>query len=364
MEVVASEVTISARARRLTWQLPLAASLAWAVVVAIGGWWGRVVDQWESAVTMLFGSFLAGSSPEGGGAVAFPVLTKGLDVPAAVARSFGLFIQAVGMTMAAVTILVMRRPFVRWAAVLGGAAGIGGLVFGIFVLGESDEPFWPATVGAPWIKAVFSVVLATTALLMVLHQRQRWVSTTATDVSNANRAGVAVAAALGGALSSFTGTGANIGVFLFLVVVLAVDPKVALPTAIMVMAAVSIVGLIVLGLADGQLDVTVAGERVATVAGQPVDLARSQADLLGLWLAAVPVVVWGAPLGSWAAAQVSEATLVRFVAVLAATEVATTFLLVPELRTDPWLLLTFIGGLAVAPALLLWLRARRLRFMA
>lgn len=346
----------------------------WAAGVLAFGLAGRVGQHGESALTMLAGSFLAGSSPEGGGAVAFPVFTKALGVPAPVARTFGLSIQAVGMSMATIAILVARRPFHRRAAVVGSLAAVGGFLLAVLFLGRPDEPFWPSTVPTPWVKATFSILLATTSILMLRQLRRHrgvdhdgpdhdgpgsghhaeWVDgqdrhrgpgrwTGRTDVA------LIVVAAAGGALSSLTGTGANIVVFLLLVVVVGVLPKTALPTAIMVMTAVSVVGLIVFVGIDGQFDLTLQGDRVVAVDGTPVDLATSGGDLFGLWLAAVPVVVWGAPLGSLAASIVAEHHLVRFVALLAGIEVATTFLLVPELRTDPALLTYLLAGLIVLP---------------
>ncbi len=161
--------------------------------------------------------------------------------------------------------------------------------------------------------------------------------------------GVALLALAGGVLSSMTGTGANILVFLFLVVLADVLPKTALPTAIMVMTSVSLVGMVLLGLLDGHLDVDVVGERVVSVGGIVSDLDAGSSDLLGLWLAAVPVVAWGAPLGSLAASLVEEHHLVRFVALLATVEVVTTFLLVPELRTEAGLMAYLVVGLLVVP---------------
>ena len=70
---------------------------------------------------MVFGSLVAGSTPQGGGAVAFPVFTKLLEVPAAAARTFSLSIQAVGMGTATV-LIVMRRLPVAWRAVRAVAA--------------------------------------------------------------------------------------------------------------------------------------------------------------------------------------------------------------------------------------------------
>ncbi len=363
--------------QRLGWWLSGAASAVWLVAVIVTGSGGRVVENWESAATMLVGSFLAGSSPEGGGAVAFPVFTKALGVPGPVARSFGLMIQAVGMTMASVSILLARRPIHRRTVTLGSIAAVIGFGIGVFGFARSDVAFWPTVIGPAWVKATFSIVLATTSILMIRHlrlERRPGSSQRPHDGRQPHSAGgvgwtarhdvglVGVAIA-GGFLASLTGTGPNIVVFLFLVVLAGVAPKVALPSAIMVMAVVSIAGFVLFGLVDGQLDVTLLDDRVVTVGEAPVDpaIAVGRADLLGLWLAAVPVVVWGAPLGALVASLVAEHQLVRFVAALAAIEVATTFLLVPELRTERVLVVYLIAGLATLPALFILGQRHRAR---
>ena len=68
---------------------------------------------------MLFGSYLAGSTPVGGGSVAFPILVLLLGEPAALGRSFALAIQALGMSSAVLYLLASRRPLawgvLRWA---------------------------------------------------------------------------------------------------------------------------------------------------------------------------------------------------------------------------------------------------------
>jgi uncharacterized membrane protein YfcA len=331
-----------------SWVLSAGVTGVWLVVVLAFGLGSRVADHWESALTMLVGSFLSGSSPGGGGAVAFPVFTKALDVPAPVARTFGLSIQAVGMTMAVLSILAFRRSFHRRAAIVGSVAAVSGFLVSVAAFGQHEVAFWPPSIPSGWVKATFTIVLATTSVLMVRHLRGHG-QPLPLPWSGRLDVGLAALAFAGGLLSSLTGTGANILVFLFLVVLAGVGPKTALPTAIMVMMSVSIVGFALFGLVDSQLAVEVVGDRVVTVGGSPVDLMAGRADLLGLWLAAVPVVVWGAPLGSLAASLVREDHLVRFVAVLAAIEVVTTFLLVTELRTDRALVVYLAAGLLVLP---------------
>ena len=58
---------------------------------------GSLVTHWEAAVTMIFGSIVAGGTSMGGGAVAFPVFTKVLQVLPHEAKVFSLAIQSVGM---------------------------------------------------------------------------------------------------------------------------------------------------------------------------------------------------------------------------------------------------------------------------
>lgn len=330
------------------WALSAAATAIWLFVVVVAGYGRRVADNWESGATMLFGSFLAGASPEGGSAVAFPVFTKGLDVPGPVARTFGLSIQAVGMTMAVIAILMSGRPFHRRAAVVGSVAAVVGFLASVVLLGKPSVTFWPSAISTPWVKAIFSIVLATTSILMVRHLRHTGADHPLPGWNRRFEIGLALAALAGGFLSSLAGTGANILVFLFLVVLADVNPKTALPSAIMVMTAVSLVGFVLFSVIDQQFAIG------------PDDPAAKGADLLGLWLAAVPVVVWGAPLGSWAAGRVREDFLVKFVALLASVEVATTFLLVPELRTSPALITFLITGLLVLPTAFLAIRRNRM----
>ena len=129
--------------RFLVWGLPAAFTLGWILYVILGGHLDRVVDNWRGALTMLFGSFVAGSTPQGGGAIAFPVFTKVLAMPAQVARSFSIAIQATGMVMAAASILLAGRN-VDWKALgLGVAGGSVGLLVGLFALGgrpKNNQP--------------------------------------------------------------------------------------------------------------------------------------------------------------------------------------------------------------------------------
>ena len=80
-------------------------------------WWSLAIkhdffayfpDKYVMSITMIFGAIVAGMTSEGGGAVAFPVMTLALKISPTVARDFSLMIQSCGMTAAAFTIFWMK----------------------------------------------------------------------------------------------------------------------------------------------------------------------------------------------------------------------------------------------------------------
>ena len=302
---------------------------------------------------MIFGSFVAGSTPQGGGAVAFPVFTKVLEMPPEVARSFSLLIQASGMVMASVTILLAGRRIDRRAAVLGVGGGAVGLLFGLFVLGRPGVPFWPARIDPAYIKVTFTVFIFAVALI-VAKCATRSTKFEQVPIWTARSTAVMLAfAVVGGVLTSLTGSGVDVLLFVFVVLVAQVSPKVAIPTSIVSMASISVLGAAIVVIGGGQLDTVVSQidnvTQLVAVGGRPYGPAIFQRyDVFGLWLAAAPIVVWGAPLGSYVADRVSERTVIRFVAAMALLEVATTVLFLDALRSNRRLAAYGLIGLVLA----------------
>ena len=151
---------------RIWWLLPAAYTVSWFVYVTASDQWGRVGDAWRTSVTMLFGSFVAGSTPQGGGAVAFPVFTKILDITAPVARSFSLSIQATGMIMASATILIAGRKVDKRAIAIGTAGGLVGFLIGAFVLSDPSTLWWESRIPAAWVKVGFTIAIAAMARIV------------------------------------------------------------------------------------------------------------------------------------------------------------------------------------------------------
>ena len=188
---------------------------------------------------------------------------------------------------------------------------------------------------------------------------------------------LAICAFLGGIASSQVGSGADVLVYLALVVLAGVSPGVGVPTSVLVMTAVSIVGFVLIGLIDGQMFVvldavgdvvSVGGDTVSQGVdgakfGSGVPLDPTRYDLFGLWIAAVPVVAWGAPLGSLVSSKLTDRKLVVFVVILALAEVATTIVFLSDLRSNVALLAFAVIGMVVLFTALGWLQRNRVRIL-
>lgn len=346
--------------RLLVWGLPAAFTLSWILYVILAGHVDRVADNWRAALTMLFGSFVAGSTPQGGGAVAFPVFTKVLAMPAPVARSFSLTIQATGMVMAAASILLAGRK-VDWTALgLGIAGGSAGLVFGLFALGDPSTPFWGSHIDSAFVKVSFTLLIFAVALIVRLSAAQQSKFEKVPHWGTRSVSLMLVFAFVGGIFSSLTGSGTDVLLFVFIVLVANVSTRVAIPTSIIAMAFVSVVGFMIVGLWHGQLNIGLEGDQVVSVGGEAFgpELA-TRFDLFGIWLAAAPIVVWGAPFGAWLAAKVSERTIIRFVATMAILEVLTTAIFLDQLHTD-----AVLASYAIIGLFFVWWAVHRLEHLS
>ncbi len=348
------------------WALPIFVTLVWLITVTAGDHWSRIAAVWQSTVTMIFGSFVAGSTPQGGGAVAFPVFTKILEVPTPVARTFSLSVQAIGMTTAAAIILLAGRKIDRRAVVAAGGGGLAGFFFGLFVLSEPNGLFWPSKMSAPYVKVTFTVMLAAMSYIVFLSLRAKERGVDSIEQWNQRVwFGLVAAGFIGGVASAFTGSGVDVLLFLFAVVMCGLHPRVGVPSSIIAMAMTSVAGFVVLGLVNGQLSVMLdqAGA-VVSVGGQTVDaLPARQYDVFGLWMAAVPVIVWGAPLGAYTAHMMTERRLIRFVAGMAALEVLSTIIFLDALRTDYALAIYGVLGLLTAIAGIRYMSVRRISIL-
>ncbi len=251
------------------------------IVLALGVWsvwglytypdsWSVIYHHWQVSVTMIFGSIIAGATSEGGGAIAFPVFTKVLHIPASDAKVFSLAIQSVGMVAASIAILMMRVK-VLWSVI--GWVSLGG-VFGMLIGALLLAPVLAPDI----IRMLFTVMAVSLALTLTFLNSGFRLSNAAMPEINAKKAGILlIAGVLGGVISGLVGSGIDMICFSVLVLLFRVCESVATPTSVILMAINSLLGVLLqLFVLDG-----------------------INAQVHAYWLAAVPVVVVGAPLGAF-----------------------------------------------------------------
>jgi uncharacterized protein len=228
-----------------------------------------LLDHWHYPAIMVLGAFVAGLTPEGGGAVAFPVLSVFFDIEREMARDFSLMIQSVGMTSASIWILSRKgRDLAAYKPLLWFVP----ISFLGFVLGMVLLQSIPVFI----IQALFLSLILTFALAYISskHRGDRLVLGAKGRGDHAMLAGVLI---VGGMCASLFGTGADIVLYTMLVTRFRMDEKLATHMGIMAMAAVSILGSAYRFVWDGDIS----DYQVRT------------------WLCAYPVVLFMAPFGSY-----------------------------------------------------------------
>lgn len=256
--------------------------------------------HFEVTTTMLFGSFVAGSTSVGGGAVAFPVFTKLLQIPSDITLVFSLAIQSIGMSVASVLIVSTRTPIVPKIilhSILFGAIGMG---VGLFILG----PVLPSA-DVRYVFSMFSVIVG--VALVVNHRRvkQGKVSELENDAQEISGRILFPAALIGGILSGLIGTGIDFVIFAIMIFLGNYGIRTAIATSVVVMAINAIVGFILVALFTD----------------------RFSGVVVEYWLAAIPIVVVGAPLGAVACRYLPRDFMFYFLMLLITVDVISTLVI-------------------------------------
>ncbi len=284
---------------------------------------GLIERQWPVTLTMVFGSFIAGATSEGGGAIAFPVFTKLLEIHPADAKVFSLAIQSVGMTSASLVIVAMRVP-VEWRVILWASlAGIPGMLLGAAVIAPLLTP--------AFIKLSFTLLV--TSFAVTLYALNRDIRLCHEHMPSRNPIALGVVAAagfIGGVMSGLVGNGIDIITFSVIVLLFRISEKVATPTSVILMAINSIVGFALHAWFIGGFT----------------------AEIQDWWLSAIPVVVVGAPLGAIVCSRLDRHIIAKFLIGLIFIEFVTSLWLIPM---TPSLLLSSSLLLALFTGVYYWM---------
>lgn len=227
--------------------------------------------QSKVMITMMFGAFIAGSSPEGSASIAYPVFTLFLNISPSDARNFAFAIQSFGMTAA--TIFILNKGIkLEWKYICFVAlSGIPGLLVGTYYLLPLVVPSVAKLIFVSlWLG--FGIVLwvqnkeAIENRLEALPKLGKW-----------DKLALILCGFCGGLISSLFGTGINILSYCFMVGYYKLSEKVATPSSVVIMTIETIIGFFLHGILIDDFSVT------------------SQ----NMLLACIPMVIFFAPLGAW-----------------------------------------------------------------
>ena len=261
------------------------------------------------APIMSLGSFVAGSTFLGGGAVAFPALTKILGTDPHTAKSFSFAIQSVGMTSASIYILT-RIPVIpiKFIAIYTGAASAG-----LFISLSTFQ----------WLFTAADIRIGFTLFVLCFLMIYLWTHKNTTGHSENliihapfnhsnitfnlyNNSLIVLCGFIGGLISGLIGSGADLLAFCILALFFRIEIKLAIQISVIIMAMVSVAG----------------------IAMQAYIFEPIPGHVITLWYIAAPIVLFGAPLGAVFCKRTTSNSLIIFIALIVIIEVISTVILV------------------------------------
>lgn len=264
--------------------------LIWLLALGLDNIQPVFYEYWQSSLTMIAGSFVAGATPLGGGAVAFPVLTKVLDVSSLDASIFSLLIQSVGMVFATLY-FISRRIYIDWQVIKYACIGsFLSLPVGLAFVALDNTT----------VRFIFSEFIIFCAFMILWDRRH---TKRKDDISAYWPMLFGFA---GGLLTAKIGSGCDALLYFYLVFISRGCVKKSIPTTIAFMAINSVYASIWL------LFMITPSEFVS-----------------GSWWASAPIVSVGAPLGAYVLSKLKVGQTISMVITIICLEVATTLLFVP-----------------------------------
>jgi len=304
--------------------IPLFAIL---VVATTTGWvyymnqtdsWFLFLDNWFMTVTMIFGSFIAGASSEGGGAIAYPAMTLLFNIEPDVARNFSFAIQSFGMTFAAIWIFLSRIPIEKTYLILAGTGGLAGILFGSVYIAPFVQPAYAKMMFVSfWLS--FGI-----ALWVVNFIRKNDSVDSLPCLSIYQKTELLAVGIIGGIFSSVLGNGLDICTFAFVVLKYGLSEKVATPTSVILMASNAITGFIL----------------------HTTFLQTMQPEAINYLLVCIPVVILGAPMGAYVISKIGRETIaILLIFIIVAQFFTAIYIIQPDLMLSLFSLGICITGL-------------------
>lgn len=288
----------------------------WAATLYLTSNFDLVVEYWPILPTMLLGSLIAGTTPAGGGAVAFPVLTLVFSLHPSVARDFSVMIQSVGMSAAALSIIIARAE-VDWKLVrIGLSSSLPGIVLGMYVI----APRLPPT----QTKVFFVSLWLAFGMVLFLTSKNTQSVTQLPKLKTVSLTCLILGGIFGGIITGITGSGLDIALFSVAALSFSLHEGVATRSSIIMMAVASLITF---------------GLRGASASISP--------ETFNYWLVAIPAVLFGAPFGALVSRKKSRHFTILILSAAVSIQFIGACCILP--MTRPLVLLstaTLLGGIA------------------
>lgn len=294
--------------------------LVWGTYMFATESWGLFLEDWYMTLTMVFGSFIAGASSEGGGAIAYPVMTLGFQISPEVARNFSLAIQSIGMTAATLWIFAKRIEIEKTYLGLVMAGGTAGIVLASFYIVPLVAPAYAKMMFVSfWLS--FGI-----ALYVINHIRKRDTCTSLASLTVGQKAELLFIGFLGGTLSAIFGNGIDICSFAYVTLKYNLSEKIATPTSVVLMASNAIVGTLL----------------------HFIIFQDMQQEAINYWLVCIPVVMLGAPLGAFLVDKINRISIAYLLYTIILVQfVAALFIIRPSVMLMGISVATFLFGMGV-----------------
>ena len=294
--------------------------MIWGIYMHATSSWQLFADNWFITVTMIFGSFIAGASSEGGGAIAYPVMTLLFNIEPDVARNFSFAIQSIGMVMASFWILISKIKIEKNYLLITGIGGFIGIVAGSLFIAPYVKPEFAKMM---FVSFWLSFGIALWAVNFVKHRKSVEKLPALNSFQSTELLMVGV---LGGIFSSILGNGLDICTFSYVVLKYRLSEKIATPTSVILMASNAVVGF---GINTFVLD-------------------TMQTEAINYWLVSIPVVIFGAPMGAFIITLIKRKTIsILLISIIVIQFFTALYIVRPNLELILFSILVFSVGILI-----------------
>lgn len=252
--------------------------IIWLIAISSQDSYENLIERIYMGITMAIGSFIAGATSEGGGAVAFPVMTMVYNIGPDVSRDYSLLIQSCGMVAASFTIFKNKIP-VNFNVILYTSLGaiVGNFIGFNYIVNNVSTMLIKLSFCSIWMS--FAIIFYKTHF----NAKDIFQFT----IKKRDKLLLLLLGVIGGIITTLFGTGADIVSFAFATLYLGTSIQIATPTSVVIMAINSLACLFIKYFYFGGI----------------------HPEAFEFLLVSMPVVIIGAPLGALYISKKGKKTL-------------------------------------------------------